>query len=91
LYKEYTDSKRRLPVLATKTRVGFLTVALVVNLALASTLNAGDAHACSCAGGFSAQEELRDSDAVFWGEAVSVEEQEVMSSTPRSWVRSPSR
>ena len=69
-------------MLAKKTRAGFLAAALVVNLVLASTLHVREARACSCAGGFSVQEELRDSDAVFWGEAVGVEEQGSTSSTP---------
>ena len=64
------------------TRTSFLVVALAVNLVLASTLHVREARACSCAGGFSVQEELRDSDAVFWGEAVSVEEQGSTSSAP---------
>jgi len=67
---------------ATRTRAGFLIVALAVNLVLASTLHVREARACSCTGGFSVQEELRDSDAVFWGEAVSVEKQGSTSSTP---------
>ena len=62
-------------MLATKTRVGVLIVALAANLALASTLQVREARACSCAGGFSVREELRNSDAVFWGEVVGVEEQ----------------
>lgn len=68
--------------MATKTGAGFLAAALVVNLVLASTLHVREARACSCAGGFSVQEELRDSEAVFWGEAVSVEEQGFTSSVP---------
>ena len=63
-------------VLATNRMVGFLAVALVANLVLASTLHVREAHACSCAGVASVEEEMRDSDAVFWGEAVSVEKQE---------------
>jgi hypothetical protein len=78
-------------VLATKTRAGFLAATLVVNLVRVSTLNAGEAHACSCAEGFSAQEELRGSDAVIRGEVVSVEKHGLTASTPRSWVRLPSR
>lgn len=68
--------------MATKTRAGFLVIALALNLVLASTLHVREARACSCAGGFSVQEKLRDSDAVFWGEVVSVEEQGSTSSTP---------
>ena len=68
-------------MLATKIRAGFL-AALVVNLVRVSTLNAGEAPACSCAEGFSAQEELRGSDAVFWGEVVSVEKHGLTASTP---------
>lgn len=69
-------------MLATRTRVGVLIVALAANLVLASTLQVREARACSCAGSFSAEEELRNSDAVFWGEALSVEEQ---ASTSRSF------
>ncbi len=58
---------------ATKTKAGFLVVALAVNLVLASTLHVREARACSCAGSLAPERELRTSDAVFSGEVVSIE------------------
>lgn len=43
---------------------------LAANLAVAGSLVAGEAHACSCAGGSSPSAELESSDAVFVGKAV---------------------
>ncbi len=68
--------------MAKKRTIGLLSMALVVNLLLASTLQVREAHACWCAGGLGAEEQLRNSDAVFWGEAVSVEESRFTSSVP---------
>ena len=48
----------------------FLTAALVVNSLLLGTTQAGEAYACSCAGGESTEEAFRRSGAVFSGEAV---------------------
>ena len=62
--------------------IGFLSTALLVNLVLASTLRVGEASACSCVGVSKPEEQLRSSDAVFWGEAVSVEELDPTSSAP---------
>ena len=73
-------------MLATRTRVGFLVMVLAVNLVLASTLHVREARACSCVGEFSLQdslqEALRNSDTVFWGEVVSVEDRGFTSSVP---------
>ncbi|MBA3425334.1 MAG: hypothetical protein H0U04_12535 [Rubrobacter sp.] len=60
-----------------KTKAGFLAVALAVSLPVTVFLNTGVAHACSCAGVPSAEEGLRTSDAVFWGEATNVEGQDL--------------
>ena len=69
-------------MLAKKRTIGLVAAALVMNLVLASTLNVREAYACSCAGVPTAEEQLRSSDAVFWGEAVSVEERGFASSAP---------
>jgi hypothetical protein len=53
-----------------KTRSGFLVFALAATLVAQSTLFAGRAYACSCAGFPTPLEELRSSDAVFVGKAV---------------------
>ncbi len=55
-----------------KVRPCLLILALVGNLALAAGPYAGGAHACSCAGGWSTEEEFRRSTAVFSGEVVEV-------------------
>ncbi len=64
-------------MLASRSRAGFLIVALAVNLVMFGGLDVRDAHACSCAGIPSAEEGLRTSDAVFWGEATNVEGQDL--------------
>ena len=51
-------------------RIWFLAVALVANSLLLGGTQAGEASACSCAGGESAEEAFRRSAAVFSGEAV---------------------
>lgn len=62
--------------------IGFLAAALVANVVLAGTLHVREAYACSCVGVPNAEEALRSSDAVFWGEAVGIERQNVTSSAP---------
>lgn len=57
-----------------KMRPYLLILALFGNLALAAGPYAGGAHACSCMGGWSTEEEFRRSTAVFSGEVVEVEE-----------------
>ncbi|MDQ4127276.1 MAG: hypothetical protein M3151_04905 [Actinomycetota bacterium] len=69
-------------MLTAKYKAGFLAATLLINLVLAGTLQVREARACSCAGTPSVKEGLRSSDAVFWGEAVSVEEQGLASSAP---------
>ena len=49
-----------------------LILALLGNLVLAAGPYAGGAHACSCAGSWSTEEEFRRSTAVFSGEVVEV-------------------
>ena len=56
----------------TRTRLGFLIFALAVNLLLAGTSNLRNAHACSCAS-VPLEEYLRTSDAVFSGEVVGID------------------
>jgi len=64
-------------MLAPRTKASFLIVVLAVNLALAGGPGARSAYACSCAGVPSAEEGLRNSDAVFWGEVTNVEGQDL--------------
>lgn len=63
---------RRENMTISKVRPCLLILALVVNLALAAGPYASGAHACSCAGGWSTEEEFRRSTAVFSGEVVEV-------------------
>jgi hypothetical protein len=60
-----------------RARSGLLIVALVSNLVLAGGLGAGKAHACSCAGSASLEEQVSDSAAVFSGEVLDIEENEL--------------
>jgi hypothetical protein len=60
-------------VSVTRTRVSFLMLALAANLVLLGGVEAGSAHACSCAGGVSLERQIRSSDAVFSGEVESIE------------------
>jgi hypothetical protein len=60
-------------VSAARTKVVFLAVALVANLAVASTLGLREAHACTCAI-FPLEKEIRASDAVFSGEVQGIDE-----------------
>jgi hypothetical protein len=69
-------------MLTIRSRASFLAAALLVNLVAAGTLGVREARACSCVGIPSVKEGLRNSDAVFWGEAVSVEEQGFASIAP---------
>lgn len=53
-----------------KRRMWFLAFALVANTLLLGSTKAGEAYACSCAGGESTEEAFRRSTAVFSGEVV---------------------
>jgi hypothetical protein len=63
-------------MLPVRARIGFLIVVLEANLVLASGPGAREVYACSCATRTLA-EEFRTSDAVFSGEVVSIEENEL--------------
>ena len=60
----------------TRIRLGFLIFALAVNLLLAGTSNLRNAHACSCIS-VPLEEHLRTSDAVFSGEVVGIDENDL--------------
>jgi hypothetical protein len=60
----------------TRIRLGFLIFALAVNLLVAGTSNLRNAHACSCAS-VPLEKHLRTSDAVFSGEAVGIDENDL--------------
>jgi hypothetical protein len=62
----------------TRMRLGFLIFALAVNLLLAGTSNLRNAHACSCAS-VPLEEHLRTSDAVFSGEVVGIDQNDLSS------------
>jgi hypothetical protein len=55
-------------------QVTILSVALAANLLLAVIFNVEDAHACSCVSGITPEERWQESDAVFSGEVVDVDE-----------------
>lgn len=59
-----------MPALGTRFGAGLLAMTLTACLLLAGGPYAGTAHACSCAGSVSVEEEFRASDAVFAGEMV---------------------
>ena len=65
-----------------KSRPYLLILALFSSLVLAAGPYAGGAHACSCAGGGSTEEEFRRSTAVFSGEVVEVGESPMEQSGP---------
>ncbi len=60
----------------TRIRLGFLIFALAVNLLVAGTSNLRNAHACSCVS-VPLEKHLRTSDAVFSGEVVGIDENDL--------------
>jgi hypothetical protein len=61
----------------TRIRFGFLIFALAVNLLVAGTSNLRNARACTCASLEPLEEHLRTSDAVFSGEVVGIDENDL--------------
>ena len=61
----------------TRIRLGFLIFALAVNLLVAGTSNLRNAHACTCAPLGPLEEHLRTSDAVFSGEVMGIDENDL--------------
>jgi hypothetical protein len=64
-------------MLSWRTKAVLLVVALITSLVHASSLGAGGAYACSCAQAPTLAEESRTSDAVFSGEVLDIEENEL--------------